>query len=107
MSVLQNPVRHQPFAAIARLARLRLLCRFDFQQKTWSLPTFDNPQDAEAALAIFARGFLPASFSSANNFSDPARGGITPIKLASGRVGIRSDRLLGKPDQTKPTKRKK
>jgi len=38
MSVLSNPVRHQPFAVSARLNRLLLFCRFDFRQKTWGFP---------------------------------------------------------------------
>jgi hypothetical protein len=42
------------------LSRLLLRCRFDLQHKTWSLPVFDNPQDAAIALNFFARILLPA-----------------------------------------------
>lgn len=93
MSVLQNPVRHQSFAVSARLIRWLLLWRFGFQPKSSSLPTVENPQNAEAEVTIFAWGFLPKLLSSANNFPDPAVGGVTPNKLAlagseSGQIGF-------------------
>jgi hypothetical protein len=46
MSVLRNSVRLQPGAASARLTRLLLLCRFDFRQKSWSLPVWAIGHDA-------------------------------------------------------------
>ena len=72
MSVLQNPVRHQPTVVSAKLTRWLLLCRFDFQQKVWGLPAseihrdqpFVSPADAAAAVSVIIQNFPGYSASS-------------------------------------------
>ena len=98
MSIFRNTAHRPSLPLCAGLSRLLLHCHFDFQHQVWSLPDFDNPQDAEATLAFLARGLLPATAASAIHFADPATGGSKPKKLASRRIGFRPSRLLGKPN---------
>lgn len=94
MSFFRNTVRRSSLPAPVGLSRLLLHSHFDFQHKVWSLPDFDDPQDAETTLAIFSRGWLPVT-AAAIHFSDPARGGSKPTKLTSDRIGFRPRPLLG------------
>jgi hypothetical protein len=48
MSNFQNPVPSQPLAVPAGLNRLLLLCRFDFRQKSWALPTGEFRRDSDS-----------------------------------------------------------
>jgi hypothetical protein len=77
-------------------ARWLLLCQFDFHQKSWSLPVIDNPREANQAIAILARGFLPLTESPATDLSDPIRGGAKPTQPAARRIRIRPRRPRGK-----------
>ena len=47
MSIQQNPATRPPFAVPANLNRLLLHCRFDFRQKTWGLPAWENRRDCD------------------------------------------------------------
>jgi hypothetical protein len=105
MSFFRNTIHRPSLPISAGLSRLLLHCHFDFQHKVWSLPDFDNPQDAETTFAFFARGLLPATAASAIHFSDPAQGGSKPNKLTPGRIGFRSRRLLGKTTTTNQKKK--
>jgi len=56
----KNIIRSQLPSGAASLSRTLLACRFDFQQKSWSLPALESPQVAAAALINFAREISPA-----------------------------------------------
>jgi hypothetical protein len=63
MSFFRNRVRRQTLPVQAGLSRLLLLGRFDLRHKVWSLPVFDNPQDAAMTLNSFVQVVLPARVS--------------------------------------------
>jgi hypothetical protein len=89
MSVLQNPVRHQPFARPANLNRWLLLCRFDFQQRSWGLPAWEVRRDSHAIVPAHSAALASAVSKNLSDFSDPSRGGTKPSKIAIRRIGIR------------------
>jgi hypothetical protein len=80
MSLFRNAASYEPMPPESGMSRLLLACRFNFRQKTWSLPLFSDPQDAEYKLRLFAQNFPQTLFSGAIHFSDPSMGGATPSK---------------------------
>jgi hypothetical protein len=84
---------------------LLLACQFNFRQKTWSLPLFRNPQDAESELRFFAREFPGTFFSETTDFSDPSMGGATPMKPLFSRGWNPAKPAFGKTQTTNQKKK--
>ncbi len=111
MSFFSNTVRRQSPPAAAGLSRLLLLCRFDFPQRHWSLPAFDNQQEAETSLTLFARGLLAGSGAVGGPiFEFTARGGGLSQPESAGDfpadpafkpkgAGLRAANLLRRPQR--------
>jgi hypothetical protein len=49
--------------SVSPLNRLRLRTRFDFRSRSWSLPAFETPREAAAALCFFSRHFSTGKVS--------------------------------------------
>jgi len=86
MSVQQNQVRGQTLAIPAGLNRLLLLCRFDFQQKNWGLPSCEIRSDFNGLLAAEPAALASAISQTLSDFSDPSLGGANPAKTATRRI---------------------
>jgi hypothetical protein len=101
MSVQPNPVRRQSLAVPAGLNRLLLLCRFDFRQKSWSLPACEIRGDYNSMFPADAAALASAISQTLSGFSDPSLGGATPEKTATRRIVSRHAirQLLGKTKQ--------
>jgi hypothetical protein len=74
----QNPVQSQPFAVPARLNRLLLFCRFDFQQKSWGLPAWEIRRERDSQFSADAATLASAVSKTISGFSDPSLGGAKP-----------------------------
>jgi hypothetical protein len=70
MSLFRNATSRESVLLEAGLSHLLLACQFNFRQKTWGLPLFNDPQDVEIGLHFFH----------SNPFPDPSMGGVTPMK---------------------------
>jgi hypothetical protein len=94
MSVSRNPVQRLAGTTRAGLIRLWLQCRFDFRQKSWSVPVLVFPPDGGFASVSDHDALLPLLTSVLADFSDPATGGKPrkpPIAgLESGPNGFRN-----------------
>ena len=94
MSVSRNPVQRLAGTTQAGLIRLLLQCRFDFRQKSWSVPVLVFPPDGGLASVSDHDALLPLLTSVLADFSDPATGGKPrkpPIAgLESGHTGFRN-----------------
>jgi len=101
MSVQQNQVRGQTLAIPAGLNRLLLLCRFDFRQKSWGLPSCEIRGDFNCLLAADPAALASAISQTISDFSDPSLGGANPAKTATRRIISRPAlwRPLGKTKQ--------
>jgi len=97
MSAIQNITRRETTPGRPGLNRLLLLCRFDYNQRTWSLPTCDNAQEAELTLSLFARGLLSGAGPTTESTAASAARGTS---LAS------SDWANPTPAETSPFKAK-
>jgi hypothetical protein len=80
------------------LNRLLLHCRFDLQQKAWSLPSPGIHRDQAAGFPAGSAALALVITRQLSNFSDPALGGSNPSKTARRRIKIRRPlrRSLGK-----------
>ena len=98
MSFYRNKFQRRP-SVTADLSRLLLFCRFDFRQKAWSLPAFDDPQEAVTIPTIFARRFLLPATASDIRFPDPTAGfQITPAAIFQTKgAGARATDLRRRP----------
>jgi hypothetical protein len=107
MSVLQYPVPPRSFAVPARLSRLLLLCRFDFRQRNWSLPSWETHHDFAPVSPAHSAAQTAALFKHPSDFSDPALGGSNPSKAFARRFHHRHlpRWSLGKNKTTKTTKK--
>ena len=106
MSVQQNQVRGQTLAVPAGLNRLLLLCRFDFQQKNWGLPSCEIRGDFNGLLAAEPAALAAAILQTLSDFSDPSLGGASPAKTATRRI-IRRHALRQPSGKTKPKNQQK
>ena len=101
MSVQPNPVRRQAKAVPAGLSRWLLLCRFDFRQKSWELPTREILGDTNFLFPADSAALASTISQTLSGFSDPSLGGATPEKTATCRIVSRHAirQLLGKTKQ--------
>ena len=101
MSFDQHIAQRETTEVPTVLDRLLLSSRFDFQTKTWSLPAYGNPHDAETTLALFLRGLLPAAHPSEAHFSTSSPEGAPSSPPV--RSGFRRwrERVKTKPNHTK------
>jgi len=108
MPVLENPVRHRPFAVPAGLNRLLLLCRFDFRQRRWSLPTWGIHSDSHFIGSADPAALASAVSKATVDFSDPSQGGPTTSKIANRRISTRRSvhRIFGQAKEPQKEKDK-
>jgi hypothetical protein len=106
MSVLQHPVQPRSFAVPASLNRLLLLCRFDFRQRSWSLPAWEIRRDSNFVFPAHSAALASAISKNLSDFFDPSLKGVNPTKSANSRIVMRHSlrRSLGK---NKPSKERK
>jgi len=102
MSVQHNSFRRQAKAVPAGLSRWLLLCRFDFQQKNWGLPSCEIRGDFNCLLAAEPAALAAAILQTLSDFSDPSLGGASPAKTANRRI-IRRHALRQPPGKNKNT----
>jgi hypothetical protein len=86
MSVQPNPVRRQAKAVPAGLSRWLLLCRFDFRQKSWELPTREILGDTNFLFPADSAALASTISQTHSDFSDPSLGGNKPAKVATRRI---------------------
>jgi len=82
----QKPKFLQTFAVPAKVDRLLLLCRFDFRQKVWGFPVWENRRDGVANPPSASAELASALVQKLSKFSYRLNRRAKNSKLASRRM---------------------